>query len=350
MPDVSDNPRTTARVRVFVPTYRRAHLLERALRSLLSQTFADWVCEIHNDDPLDPVPEQLVRSLNDRRITLCTHERNLGTVATFDLFYRSTPEPFYSLLEDDNWWDPNFLDVMLEAMGRHPEVVLAWCNQSVWREAEDGSWHDTGTFTQPIAGSQEARLIEWGHPRQALGALHANGSMLLRSRQGERFPTVGVPQAGVEPFRERAMPHPLLYVPRPLAYFAMTRQSSRPADPSAWSGFQVLLLAAYVECGRLTPVDLRILWRHYSTETPAPTNVFLFAGLLWASCRPFLRLARWPDWWRLARHVLGHPFGALRVIRACLRPPMWWDELNRNTSARFAERRRPSSLPSVAVP
>src|ERR1700739_258820 len=40
-----------AQVRVFVPTYRRPKLLPRALDSLLAQTFTEWECEVHNDDP-----------------------------------------------------------------------------------------------------------------------------------------------------------------------------------------------------------------------------------------------------------------------------------------------------------
>lgn len=43
--------------RVYLCTYRRNNLLSRALNSLLAQTFKDWVCELHNDDPEDSFPE-----------------------------------------------------------------------------------------------------------------------------------------------------------------------------------------------------------------------------------------------------------------------------------------------------
>ena len=45
-----------ADVRVYLFTYRRNHLLPRALRSLVAQTHTNWVCELHNDDPADPFP------------------------------------------------------------------------------------------------------------------------------------------------------------------------------------------------------------------------------------------------------------------------------------------------------
>ena len=40
-------------IRVYLLTCRRPELLRRALRSLVAQTFTDWVCEVHNDAPDD---------------------------------------------------------------------------------------------------------------------------------------------------------------------------------------------------------------------------------------------------------------------------------------------------------
>src|SRR5262245_17316131 len=123
---MSASPERRASVRVFVPTYRRPSLLPRALDSLRAQTFADWTCEVHNDDPGDRFPAELVRVLRDPRIELRCHERMLGAVATFNLLYRPTAEPFSSLLEDDNWWEADFLDTMVREMRARPDVTVAW--------------------------------------------------------------------------------------------------------------------------------------------------------------------------------------------------------------------------------
>ena len=100
-------------VRVFVPTYGRPQLLRRALASLCAQTLAEWVAEVHNDLPGDPTPAQIVAEVADPRITLVEHRENLGGTATFNLFFRPSSEPYYSILEDDNWWEPEFLERML---------------------------------------------------------------------------------------------------------------------------------------------------------------------------------------------------------------------------------------------
>lgn len=81
------------KVRVFLFTYQRAHLLPRALESLLAQTFTDWVCEVHNDDPNDDEPRRIVSSINDNRITIVQHEKNLGGLASYNLMFRPMEEP-----------------------------------------------------------------------------------------------------------------------------------------------------------------------------------------------------------------------------------------------------------------
>ncbi len=116
-------------VRIFLPTYARPQLLRRALASLCAQTFIDWVAEVHNDLPDDPAPAKIVDEPNDSRITSVEHAQNLGGTATFNLFSLPSSEPYYSLLEDDNWWEPEFLERMLGHLDAHKNVVVAWCNQ-----------------------------------------------------------------------------------------------------------------------------------------------------------------------------------------------------------------------------
>ena len=330
-------PPPIARVRVFLPTYRRHDLLPRALASLRAQTVDTWVCELHNDDPGDTFPARLLQQTADPRIQLRTHERNLGAIESFNLFYRPPPEPYYALLEDDNWWEPGFLETMLDAMDRHPAATLGWCNQHVWLEQPDGSWRHSGWWVNPAEPEAAPRLVSWGDFRQALGALHANGAMLVRSRNGTSYPTPAIPCAGVEPFRERLIPHPLLYVPAPLAHFAVTRQSARAGDLAEWSAFQTVLLGSFVRQARLDATGYHALWLHYHSQTPAPTGAFLFAGMLWRECRPFLGLARLRDWIRFLAGVAAHPIRAWAALRVTVRHPDWLEILDRNTAARFAE-------------
>src|SRR5580704_4156375 len=102
-----------AKVRIFLPTYRRPKMLLRALEALRQQNFRDWICEVHNDDPADVEPQSLVQNLKDPRIELHNHKKNLGAIDSFNQFYRMVPEAYFSILEDDNLWEPEFLATMV---------------------------------------------------------------------------------------------------------------------------------------------------------------------------------------------------------------------------------------------
>ena len=170
----------SADVRVYLFTYRRNHILPRAVQSPLQQTHSNWICELHNDDPNDSFPEQLVAQIDDPRIKCVHHEKNLGAVSSFNLAFRQVSEPFISILEDDNWWEAEFLGTMLKIMDAHPQVSLSWANMWQWREGQKNSWKKEGTIW-PFDGESEITLFERPDPRGICSGLHSNGAMLLRS-------------------------------------------------------------------------------------------------------------------------------------------------------------------------
>src|SRR5207244_3257556 len=101
---------------VYVVTYRRPHLLRRALGSLLTQTFQDWVARVVNDDPSDERVHSSISDLDDPRISLFEPARRRGGAANFNLAFQERACEFGSILEDDNWWEPGFLESMVAAL------------------------------------------------------------------------------------------------------------------------------------------------------------------------------------------------------------------------------------------
>lgn len=64
-------------VSVIIPTYNRAHLLSRAIKNALDQTFQDFEIIIVDDASTDDT-DKLVASFHDRRIRYIQHEKNHG--------------------------------------------------------------------------------------------------------------------------------------------------------------------------------------------------------------------------------------------------------------------------------
>ncbi len=326
-----------ARVRVYLPTCRRPALLPRALASLRAQTMTRWICELHNDDPADLFPAELVARLADSRITLVTHEHNLGATATFNLFFQAVAEPFYSLLEDDNWWEPGFLATMLSAAESHPDVTVFWANMRIWEEQPGGAFRDTGRTIWEVGSAGAAETFPWGHPRQICGALHSNGAALIRSRGGDDFRIPEVPFASIEPFRERMFPHPLTLIPEPLANFSITLQSARSRDPAEWAEVQAMLAATFfLEC----PWDearLRRLWDEARAEKPSGATNLILASLAHPAVRALRRHARWSDWLVVWRGFVRRPDLCFRILRSRHKHAGWWHFLETHTKARWQE-------------
>src|ERR1039457_2447509 len=170
-----------ASIRVYLLTCRRPHLLRRALRSLMAQTFTDWACELHNDAPEDNAPARLLAELapGDARFTYHLHDPQWGPVTSFNHCFRAGSEPYAALLEDDNWWEPMLLATLHSAIADQPAVALAWANMRVWRENDDASWTDTGSTVWPTGA--KLRHFDWPVLLQAFDGLHSNGAIDRKS-------------------------------------------------------------------------------------------------------------------------------------------------------------------------
>lgn len=325
--------------RVYLTTYRRHQTLPRAIHSLLNQTVTDWICELHNDDPTDPFPRQLVKTLADPRIHVVDHPENLGATRSFNLVFQPVPEPFISLLEDDNWWEPTFLETMLNAMQQFPQVQVVWANMRHWQEAADGSWIDTDKTTWNTPAIGQPQLFDWGHPQQMFSALHANGAMLVRSRSATRYKTPDhTPFEGAEAIRERTFHFPILFVPQVCANFAVTRQSCRPQNAIVWAQLQTLLAASFLKHVPLMSTDLEQIWQQARGKTPQSTTTLFFAAFGCPMTTEVLKYARRSDWLFYLIYCLKHPIAAWKIAHAIAAYPDLWQFLDEQTAARSQEK------------
>lgn len=302
--------------RIYLCTYRRPALLPRALDSLLQQTCQDWVCELHNDDPGDTTPQELVDKINDRRITLVNHPQNLGPTQTFNQVFKPVEEPFVSLLEDDNWWNPTFLETMVQVMAQHPQVDVAWSNMRMWRENPDRSWTNLEQSTFPVPVKEAYQLFDWSHSYQILGALHSQGAMLVRTRNIENYQVPpSTPSAGIEHVRERAYRYPILFVNQELANFAVTLSTSRSRNSAEWGATQLLLAATFFKHMKLNDPVLQQIWQDFRSKKPPTTSPLLWSGLLYPECRYLLKHAVWQDWLLLILKLLKRPLSEYKCMK-----------------------------------
>lgn len=105
-------------VSVIIPTFKRQFvILEKALRSVIAQTYKNIEIIVVDDSPNDyPYREDIKRNielLNDRRIRYFQHEQNMGACAARNTGIQYSKGEYLAFLDDDDEWLPNKLEKQL---------------------------------------------------------------------------------------------------------------------------------------------------------------------------------------------------------------------------------------------
>jgi glycosyltransferase involved in cell wall biosynthesis len=109
-------------VTVIIPTFNRAAIVGRAIRSVLAQTFEDWELIVVDDGSTDGT-EQAVKSFSDDRIKYVRHERNRGGAAARNTGIRCARGEYVAFLDSDDEWPPEKLEKELEVFRKSDPSV-----------------------------------------------------------------------------------------------------------------------------------------------------------------------------------------------------------------------------------
>lgn len=109
----------SASVAVVLPTYRRQQLLIEAVESVLRQTLQDFVIIVVDDGGGDV--DGLAHDDRVHVIRLSRNTKVLGVVNNMGIHLSSSR--YIALLNDDNTWRPDHLEVAVDALERGADLV-----------------------------------------------------------------------------------------------------------------------------------------------------------------------------------------------------------------------------------
>jgi len=130
-----------ATVGIIIRTKDRPHFLTRALRSITSQTYADWEAYVVNDggDPAAVLSVVDALDAEDRaKVTILDHPTSLGRWPSANAGVNAGSTPYLVLHDDDDTWAPTFLETSAAYLDAHPLApgVVSRC-EIVWEERRD---------------------------------------------------------------------------------------------------------------------------------------------------------------------------------------------------------------------
>jgi len=115
----ADQEEHAGRVSVVIPTRGRPALVERAVRSALSQDFADLEVIVVVDGP-DPATETALKLLSDPRLHLLCLASTVGGAEARNIGVRYARGKWVALLDDDDEWLPGKLNRQYKVGERLP--------------------------------------------------------------------------------------------------------------------------------------------------------------------------------------------------------------------------------------
>lgn len=101
-------------ISVILPTYNRAHLLIRALNSILIQTYQDFEILVIDDCSSDNT-QCIIEEFKDDRIIYIRHENNRGVAAARNSGLAAAKGQYIAFLDSDDEWLPTKLQRQLES-------------------------------------------------------------------------------------------------------------------------------------------------------------------------------------------------------------------------------------------
>ena len=107
-------------VSVVIPTYNRALLLGRSIRSVLGQSYEDFEVVVIDDGSTDGTAE-VVAGFRDRRIMYVPLARNTGAAAARNVGIRMARGKFLAFQDSDDEWLPSKLAKQMSAFGSGTE-------------------------------------------------------------------------------------------------------------------------------------------------------------------------------------------------------------------------------------
>lgn len=206
---------------VIIPLYNKAPYIRKALESVFAQTYTDYELIIVDDGSTDDsakVAEEFINSSLPFREGLGIgffRQPNAGVSAARNNGVAQAQGEYLAFLDADDWWEPTYLERMVQLITDYPDAGLYACNYYYHKDGVNIIKVDipTGYFNYPKEYFKNFAMPVWtGATMIPRKVYEETGGFPVGIKLGEDFLL----------WAKIAMQYPTAFLNEPLAYYNNT--------------------------------------------------------------------------------------------------------------------------------
>nr|WP_325178856.1 glycosyltransferase [uncultured Oscillibacter sp.] len=117
------------KVSIIMPVYNGEKYLEEAIQSILLQTFQDWELWLVNDCSTDSSLKIMEKYAGENdKIQIITNSENYQLPRSLNIGFRHARGTYLTWTSDDNFYQPDAVEVMVRELENHPDCGLVCCD------------------------------------------------------------------------------------------------------------------------------------------------------------------------------------------------------------------------------
>jgi glycosyltransferase involved in cell wall biosynthesis len=110
-----------------MPAYRRPQFIGEAIESVLAQTYSNWRLLVSENGPGGgEVQDAVSPYTSDPRIQYSATGTNLGPAPNWTRLLQAGTAPYFTVIQDDDMWDPEFLGRRVAFLENHRECGFVY--------------------------------------------------------------------------------------------------------------------------------------------------------------------------------------------------------------------------------
>ena len=137
-----NNPKVT----IVTASYNYAYLIEKAIKSVIDQTYKNWELIIVDDGSTDNSMEITRKYTSNPKIKLYQHEEgiNKGLKETLLLGIKHSTGEYIVFLEADDWLENNYLKEKIEVLKHYPQIKFIFNDVDMFPDHDefDLTWYN----------------------------------------------------------------------------------------------------------------------------------------------------------------------------------------------------------------